>query len=683
MHNPPCPNRCSAPSQSGFFQTGFLAKLAGGLALLAAAASGTPARAASYTNFNVCVYFRYQEVSSIPRNLTQFASQWANVEKQVKVSKVYLETTRNNGLATADEVEAMKKFFTDRGIKASGGMGLTTNEGNGFQSFDYSSPAGRARIKEMSEFTARHFDEIILDDFYFSNNKGDDAIADKGSRSWTQFRTELMDDVSRNLIVGPAKAVNPKCHIIIKYPNWYESFQGLGYDLAVEPDIFDAIYTGTETRNAEGGQRLQSYQSYLQTEWFCRIKPGGNQGGWIDGGGDARYAEQFWDTLFAKVPEIMLFNSQQIMGGLGGRGGRGGGGGGGAAGSEDAGVLANLMAPIPQPDGSTYTPNMVARTAGYSAEILDRFMGKLGKPVGVPTYKPCNSVGEMYLPDYLGMVGVPIDLVPSFPTTATTVFLTAASKFDPNLVAKTKEFVQKGGTAIATTGLMEALGDKGFQDIAEIEITGHRVLATGFGGGGRGGFGGGRGRGGDAAGAPAAPASLNMLMPQMRHFENDTGTGMEFSTAASGYPMLVRASYGKGTFCALALPDDFADIYRLPQSVLTQIRTLLGRDLFVSIDAPDHVSLFVYDNRTFIVQNFQNAAVTARVTARATALTDLLSGKALASSGGGAPGGGGRAGRGGGGGGGGRGGFGGGGGGGVSTFEVPIPAHSFRVFAAE
>jgi uncharacterized membrane protein YgcG len=147
--------------------------------------------------------------------------------------------------------------------------------------------------------------------------------------------------------------------------------------------------------------------------------------------------------------------------------------------------------------------------------------------------------------------------------------------------------------------------------------------------------------------------------------------------------MLVRASYGKGTFCALALPDDFADIYRLPQSVLTQIRTLLGRDLFVSIDAPDHVSLFVYDNRTFIVQNFQNAAVTARVTARATALTDLLSGKALASSGGGAPGGGGRAGRGGGGGGGGRGGFGGGGGGGGSTFEVPIPAHSFRVFAAE
>ena len=77
--------------------------------------------------------------------------------------------------------------------------------------------------------------------------------------------------------------------------------------------------------------------------------------------------------------------------------------------------FATLTAPIPQPDGSTYTPNMVARIAGYSAELLDRFLSKLGKPIGVATYKPCNSVGEPYLPNYLGMLGVPIDLVPEFP----------------------------------------------------------------------------------------------------------------------------------------------------------------------------------------------------------------------------------------------------------------------------
>jgi hypothetical protein len=666
MRNSPAPNCCSCPPQSGVLKSGFPGKLASGFALLAVLASASPARAAGYTNFSVCVYFRYQEVSSIPRNLDQFAGRWANVEKQVKVSKVYLETTRNNQLATADQVEAMKEFFTGRGIKVSGAMGLTTNEPNGFPSFDYSTQTDRDRVKAMTEFTAQHFDEIILDDFYFSNNKGDDAIAAKGGRSWTQFRTELMDEVSSNLIVGPARAVNPKIRVIIKYPNWYESFQGLGYDLAVQPKIFDAIYTGTETRDAESGQRLQSYQSYLQTEYFCRVKPGGNQGGWIDGGGSARYAEQFWDTLFAKVPEITLFNSQQIMGSAGG-----GFGAQPVEAADPEGVLANVLAPIPQPDGSSFIPTMTARYAGFSADLLDRFIGRLGNPVGVPTYKPCNSTGEMYLPDYLGMVGVPIDLVPTFPTNASTVFLTAASKFDPNLVAETREFVQQGGTAIATTGLMEALGDKGFQDIAEIEVTGHRVLATGFGRGGRGGYGGiGRGGGGDPAPA-AAPASLNMLLPQMRHFENDTWTSMEFNTAASAYPMLIRAAYGKGTFYALALPDDFADIYRLPRNVLNQLRALLGRDLSVSMDAPDHVSLFVYDNNTFIVQNFQAQAVTARVAVRGALLHDVLTGKSIPTSGGG-------------GGGPGRGGF------GANAaneyragFEVSIPAHSFRVFAAE
>jgi hypothetical protein len=609
------------------------------------------AQAGGYSHLSIAVYFRYQEVHSIPTSLDRFSNQWANVEKQVRVDKVYLETTRNAQLATESEVTTMKKFFGDRGIKTSAGLGLTANEPNGFQSYCYSTPADREKVKAMTEFTARHFDEIILDDFFFSNCKCDRCIAAKGDKSWTQFRTQQLDDVSRDLIIGPARAINPKVRIIIKYPNWYESFQGLGYDLAVEPKLFDAIYTGTETRDANSGQRLQSYQSYLQTQYFNNIKPGGNQGGWIDGGRDTeRYAEQMWDTFFAKVPEITLFNSMQITAGLNV---------GNRTGETDTNAslnIANLTAPIAQPDGSTYTPNMVARIAGYSAELLDRFLGKLGKPIGVATYKPCNSVGEPYLPDYLGMIGVPIDLVPEFPTNATTVFLTAASGYDKDLVVKVKKFVQAGGRVIATTGLIEALGDQGFQDIAEIQVTGHRVMATRFSGG----------RGG--GGAAASEGDLNMLLPQIRRFENDNRMSINFSTALSGYPLAISATYGQGTFCVLAIPDDFADLYRLPQSVLNQIRALLGRDVFVSLDAADHVSLFAYDNRTFIVQNFLPQPVSTRVlVTRATRLHDLLTDQTFAGSEG-------RGDR------GGRGGFGGGSG---TSFEVAVPAHSFRVFVAE
>jgi uncharacterized membrane protein YgcG len=169
--------------------------------------------------------------------------------------------------------------------------------------------------------------------------------------------------------------------------------------------------------------------------------------------------------------------------------------------------------------------------------------------------------------------------------------------------------------------------------------------------------------------------NLNLLLPQMRYFENDSWPAINFETAQSGYPMAIRAAYGKGTFYVLAVPDDFADIYRLPQSVLTQIRSLLGRDIFVNLDGPDHVSLFAYDNRTFIVQNFQSQPVTTRVSVvRATALHDLLNDQMIAPS----QGSGGNSGR------FGRGARGGGiAGNGGNSFEVPVPAHSFRVFAAE
>ena len=82
----------------------------------------------------------------------------------------------------------------------------------------------------------------------------------------------------------------------------------------------------------------------------------------------------------------------------------------------------------------------------------------------------------------------------------------------------------------------------------------------------------------------------------------DNRLSINFNTALSAYPLAVSATYGQGTFSVLAIPDDFADLYRLPQGVLNQIRALVGRDLFVSLDAPDHVSLFAYDNHTFIVQ---------------------------------------------------------------------------------
>jgi len=71
----------------------------------------------------------------------------------------------------------------------------------------------------------------------------------KGNLTWTQYRLRLMREAAQDLVIKPARAVNPRVKIVIKFPNWYEHFQGLGFDLEREPKLFDGIYTGTETRD--------------------------------------------------------------------------------------------------------------------------------------------------------------------------------------------------------------------------------------------------------------------------------------------------------------------------------------------------------------------------------------------------------------------------------------------------
>ena len=68
----------------------------------------------------------------------------------------------------------------DRGVRTSGGITWTIDEGNRFETFCYSDPKHRAWVKKVIEHTARLFDEIILDDFFFTSCKSDIEIAAKG-----------------------------------------------------------------------------------------------------------------------------------------------------------------------------------------------------------------------------------------------------------------------------------------------------------------------------------------------------------------------------------------------------------------------------------------------------------------------------------------------------------------------
>ncbi len=621
------------------------------IVLIFALLSFSSGPAFGYENFEVSVYCRAYETRQMG-DPSWIEPRWDEIARQVHVDKVYLETYRDQGnLVDAETLAKAKQFFADRGIRTAGGITLTVSERNRFETFCYTNPEHRRTVKEIVEFTARHFDEVILDDFYFTNCKCELCIAAKGDKSWTEYRTALLSDAARDLIVGPAKAVNPNVKMVVKYPNWYEHFQGLGFDLENEPKIFDGLYTGTETRDPSSNQHLQQYLGYLIFRYFDNLKPGHNGGGWVDTGGmmyTDRYAEQLWLTLFAKAPEITLFDLRQVQRRLRGPDDTP------WQGQETSFNYQEMMQPLRLADGTTVEPTTIARAAGYTFEKVDQFLGQLGTPVGLKSYKPYHSTGEDFLQTYLGMCGIPMDIVPEFPRGDDMILLTEQAKFDPQIVERIKGQLMAGKSVCITSGLLRALQGKGIEDIAELRYTDRKATVKEF----------------RAGWAGREQASEEMTVPQIVYLTNDAWEEISAMDGTNGWPMLISAGYAKGTLYVLTIPESFTDLYNLPVSVLSRIKDTLVGEMPVRLDGPGLTSLFVYDNDTFIVESFldEPVDVTLTVARQVESIRDLRSNEVLAP-GGGTPRSGGR-----------RGGFGNMGGSPRTTFTLQIMPHSYRAF---
>ncbi len=538
---------------------------------------------------------------------------WDLISRQVKIDKIYLETHRDQIIVDEKILESAIKFFKSKGLKVAGGITYTIDERNNFETFCYTNPEHRKKIKEIAEYTARHFDEFILDDFFFTSCKCDLCIKAKGEMSWTDYRLKLMTDAARELVIDPAKAVNPKVKVVIKYPNWYEHFQGLGFNLETQPGMFDGIYTGTETRDPVfTDQHLQQYLSYLIIRYFNNIAPGRNGGGWVDPGASFyldRYAEQFWLTLFAKAPEITMFDYRQLQTPIRPQL-KGAWQGTGTSFDFD-----EMMKPVQTPEGKTVTPSTIARAAGLTFENVDKFLGLLGNPVGVKSYRPYHATGEDFLQNYLGMIGIPMDISPVFPSEGKMILLTESAKYDPQIVEKIKERLQSGRNVMITSGLLRALQGKGIEDIVELTYTDRKVLVKDF----RAGWG------------QSAQSSQEILIPQINYLTNDSWEEVTATRGATGWPVLHRAQYSKAFLYVLTIPDNYSDLYYYPPQVLNRIRAAVTQDFRIKLEGPSQVSLILYDNGTFIVESFLNDPVTVKVIANepVTVINDLLSGESI------------------------------------------------------
>ena len=514
----------------------------------------------SYQNFNVAVYCPVHNVNSITDE-AEFESRFRHLTDHVKIGRAYVECYRGLEWASKEQLLKVKAYFEGKGIAVSGGITTCAgeNDQDGFVSLCYSKPEGQEILRKAVALNAEVFDEFIFDDFYFLNCRCKDCVAKKGERSWSEFRLSEKRRITEEIVMKTAKEVNPDVNVIVKFPQWYEVFNETGYDLKMEPSLFDSIYTGTETRNpVYAAQHLPKYLSYFIMRYLESAAPGRNLGGWFDPYectyNLTSYLEQAYLTLFAKAREVALFSLGSII------------------------------------DDPTF--RLFAPVVGELFDEVDGYLGQLGNPVGAAACRPANGRGEDNIHNYLGMCGIPLEPCIDYPEKEKVIFLAEGAADDPMIVSKMKKSMLEGGSVIVTSGFVRKLGD-GFSEFVNVKYSARKAMVSEF------------------ADSKNSGVSISgkytgvkpVLIPQMEYCTNDVWELAAAYGTDNNFPVVLRCSYGDGNISIITIPDDMGDLYHYPVQVLGVIREVFGKEMPAVLEGPSGIQLFFYDSGHIIVRS--------------------------------------------------------------------------------
>lgn len=237
------------------------------------------------------------------------------------ITHVYIETYRDRVEPDDETVRRARDRFRAAGFLVSGCITPTQlgKSSTGWKAVScYTDPATRKETERIFRRAAGLFDEIMIDDFLFTDCTCDACVAARGSATWRDYRCDLMLDVSRREILAAAREVNPRCRLIVKYPCWHEDFQERGYDVARQTAAFDKTWVGTETRGGVPGSGWNAepqYRAYWLMRWLAGIGGAKCGGGWYDwlGTSPVYYLEQARMTVLGGAREALLFNMGALM----------------------------------------------------------------------------------------------------------------------------------------------------------------------------------------------------------------------------------------------------------------------------------------------------------------------------------------------------------------------------------
>ena len=536
-----------------------------------------------YENFKVAAYvFAYYLAEASEEEILKGIEFFKN---SIHLDKVYLENHRSVVDIPVEKMRRVKKLFNDNGIETSGGITSTVlvdgkRKPALFDSFCYTDPAHRQKYLQIVKELASVFDEIILDDFFFTACRCEMCIEAKGKMTWKDYRLQLMEDFSKE-IVALAKSVNPNVNFIIKYPNWYESYQETGYNPGKQKDIFDMVYAGTETREPfYCAQHLQRYESYSIIRLFENTAPGRNGGGWIDPWGSwdniNHFLEQADLTFYAKAKEIMLFNFTHLL---------------------DTAMLPAL---------------------GQRLKRTDKMVSMMGNPIGVSAWEPFDADGEDQVYNYLGMGGAAIEPSPYFNENASSILLTQSSAYAPDAMEKLEAYVRKGGNAVITVGFLREMYDKGIKDMTSVRLTHRHVMGQEY-----------MIDNANYTNTHCAKADEPAMFEILDYKTNATWADILLLAGENNFPVMTEDYYGKGRLFILNVPENFADLYKLPKEVWRSINKHISMGKRVYIAGDSKCSFFAYDNNVYGIQSYSAKEENYQVIVRGECkgIRDLESGK--------------------------------------------------------
>lgn len=347
--------------------------------------------------------------------------------RRIGLTKLYLEVYRGGHIVSPEHLIFTHDWLQDMNIDIVGGIATVPGANFGVRQkgplgwFNWQNEKTQRDLEKVIRMAAGVFDTFIVDDFLCTGDLSNESKAAKGERSWGEYRRELLTELASSILIGPAKQVNPDITMIVKYPQWYDRFHLFGYDTKTLPELFDKVWVGTETRgrNTQRFGFVQPYEGFVNYRWLADIAGDKISGAWFDHGDCAEhdFIDQAYTSVLAGAAELVFFN------------------------------FGNVMAGHPDHEKVVAQFDRLADLAAFVRE----------HPVtGVVAYKPPNSdpAGDMYIMDFLGMLGIPLVPVHKFPTGSPIIFLPAQAAADPDLLDHVNKARTRGAQIIFTTNLL-------------------------------------------------------------------------------------------------------------------------------------------------------------------------------------------------------------------------------------